>query len=91
MIDGSEISNIAQSLGLQLQADESSVQGLVIQNFGGIGVVVSGADDVVQGDFIGTDTSAMSAQPNSLGIAVIGSADVIGGTSPASRRRRLGQ
>ena len=57
VIDGSGISNIGQSLGLQVQADNSTVEGLVIQNFGGIGVVLSGADDVVQGDFIGTDPS----------------------------------
>ena len=85
VIDGSEITNIAQSLGLQLQADGSSVQGLVIQNFGGIGVVVSGANDFVQGDFIGTDPTAMSAQANGLGIGVIGSSDMIGGTAPAAR------
>ena len=85
VIDGSQITNIAQSLGLQLQADGSSVQGLVIQNFGGIGVVVSGANDVVQGDFIGTDPTAMFAQANGLGIAVIGSSDMIGGTAPAAR------
>ena len=85
VIDGSAISDIGQSLGLQVQADDSLVEGVVIQNFGGIGVVLSGAADVLQGDFIGTDTSGMTAQPNSLGVGVIGSADVIGGTSPASR------
>jgi hypothetical protein len=85
VIDGSQITNIAQSLGLQLQADASSVQGLVLQNFGGIGVVVSGANDVVQGDFIGTDPTAMFAHANGLGIAVIGSTDMIGGTAPAAR------
>ena len=84
VIDGSQITNIAQSLGLQLQANASSVQGLVIQNFGGIGVVLSGANDVVLGDFIGTNPTAMSAQANGLGIAVIGSADTIGGTAPAA-------
>jgi len=85
VIDGSQITSIAQSLGLQLQAEGSSVQGLVIQNFGGIGVVVSGANDVVLGDFIGTDPTAMSARANGLGIAVIGSTDMIGGTAPAAR------
>jgi hypothetical protein len=84
-IDGSQITNIAQSLGFQLQADGSSVQGLVIQNFGGIGVVVSGANDVVPGDFIGTDPTGMYARANGLGIAVIGSSDTIGGTAPAAR------
>ena len=39
VIDGSQITNIAQRLGLQLQADGRSVQGLVIRIFGGIGVV----------------------------------------------------
>ena len=85
VIDGSQITNITQSLGLQLQANNSTVEGLVIRNFGGIGVVLSGSDDVVQGDFIGTDPTGMIAQPNSLGIGVIGSGDVIGGTTPAAR------
>jgi hypothetical protein len=85
VIDGSQITNIAQSLGLQLQADGSSVQGVAIQNFGGIGVVISGANDAVQGDFIGTDPTAMFARANGLGIAVIGSSDMIGGTAPAER------
>ena len=91
VIDGSQITNIAQSLGLQLQANGSSVQGLVIQNFGGIGVVVSGANDVVQGDFIGTDPTAMSAQANGLGIAVIGSSGHDRRHSPRGARRRLRQ
>ncbi len=85
VIDGSAISNIGKSLGLQVQADDSTVEGLAIENFGGIGVVLSGAGDVVQGDFIGTNPSGMTAQPNSLGVGVIGSGDVVGGTSPASR------
>lgn len=85
VLDGSAITNIAQSLGLQVQADDSTVEGLDIENFGGIGVVLSGVDDVVQGDFIGTDPTGMSAQPDSLGIGVIGSGDVIGGTTAAAR------
>jgi hypothetical protein len=85
VIDGSMITNISQSLGLQVQANDSTVEGLVIQNFGGIGAVLSGSGDVLQGDFIGTNATGMAAQPNSLGVGVIGSGDVIGGTSPAAR------
>ncbi len=85
VIDGAGISSISQSLGLQVQGNDSTVEGLVIENFGGIGVVLSGANDVLQGDFIGTGPTGMTAQPNSLGIGVIGSGDVIGGTTPAAR------
>jgi hypothetical protein len=85
VIDGSDITDISQSLGLQVQANDSTVEGVVIQNFGGIGIVVSGANDVVQGDFIGTTPTGMTAQTNSLGIGVIGASDLIGGTSPAAR------
>jgi hypothetical protein len=85
VIDGSGISDLSQSLGLQVKADNSTVEGLVIENFGGIGVVLSGADDVLQGDFIGTNASGMTAQPNRMGVGVIGAGDVVGGTSPASR------
>lgn len=85
VLDGSSITQIQHSLGLQLKANHSAVQGLVIQNFGGIGVVLSGNNDVVSGDFIGTDPTGKVAQPNGLGIGVIGAGDVIGGTSLSAR------
>ncbi len=85
VIDGSQITAIQHSLGLQVKADNSTVQGLVIRNFGGIGVVLSGSNDVLQGDFIGTDPTGKMAQPNSLGVGVIGAGATIGGTTPAAR------
>ena len=83
VIDGAGISNI--SVGLQINADNSTARGLVIQNFNGVGAVLMGANDTLAGDFIGTDPRGFTAQPNALGIGILGAGDVIGGTAPASR------
>ena len=82
VIDGSGISDLKQSLGLQIKADNSTVRGLVIQNFNGVGVVLMGANDHLEGDFIGTDAAGKVAQPNGLGVGVLGAGAVIGGTAP---------
>jgi hypothetical protein len=85
VIDGAGISDLGQSLGLQVDADLSTVQGLDIQNFNGVGVALIGSDDMLQGDFIGTDATGMIAQPNGLGVGVLGAGGVIGGTAAAAR------
>ena len=83
VIDGAGVSNL--SVGLQINGDNSTVEGLVIQNFNGAGVALMGANDTLAGDFIGTDPRGLTAQPNALGIGILGAGDVIGGTAPASR------
>ena len=83
VIDGAGVSNL--SVGLQINGDNSTVEGLVIQNFNGAGVALIGANDTLAGDFIGTDPRGLTAQPNALGIGILGAGDVIGGTAPASR------
>jgi hypothetical protein len=64
--------NIDSTTGLQIQANNSLVQGLVINGFDGhnsIGLAVTGANDVIQGCFIGTDPSGTLARPNYTGVA----------------------
>ena len=58
----------------------------VISGGGRYGVVIdTGADDnVVEGDYIGTDTTGTVALGNSIGVGVLtSSGNTIGGTAPA--------
>ena len=50
--------------GLRIAADNSTVQGLVVNRFDFAGISLTGANDAVQGCFIGTDPSGTLARPN---------------------------
>jgi Right handed beta helix region len=73
--------------GLVLTGGSSTVRDLVIHGFGGSGVVLSGpGDDVVSGDYIGTDVTGTLAFPNGeRGVYVNGSSNnTIGGSDAGS-------
>jgi titin len=66
--------------GLQLNSAFNTVKGLAINRFNSYGIVLSGASNVIQGNFIGTDTIGTIAQRNaSFGIYVQSSGNQIGG------------
>lgn len=68
-LDGSQAGDLA--IGLELEASNCTVQGLVISNFDGIGIHVAGANaggNLVQGCYIGTDAAGESAAANGIGI-----------------------
>ncbi len=69
--------------GLVLAGGQSTVQGLVISGFSGAGIVIEGpGGDLVQANQVGTDPSGTRAQPNGVGIEVVGcSSNTIGGAS----------
>ncbi len=73
--------------GLRLQAVSCVVRGLVIQGFNASGIVLTAADAVIAGNFIGTDSTGTSAVPNEgTGIELVGShASRVGGLVPADR------
>jgi hypothetical protein len=81
------------SSGLVLSASNSTIEGLVITGFSGgrgAGIYVSnGSDDVIQGNFIGTDPTGTIAEGNDAGIlfSCCGTLanDTIGGTTAAAR------
>ena len=61
-------------------------RGLVINNADGNGIQLNGNNNLVVGDFIGTDASGTVAEGNTEeGVSVQGMNNVIGGTSPADR------
>ncbi|MEZ5729493.1 MAG: hypothetical protein R3E48_16775 [Burkholderiaceae bacterium] len=69
--------------GLHLQADDSTIRGLVIGNFGISGIVIDGgSNNAIVGNYVGTDVTGLVAAPNvSHGISIIaGANNTIGGT-----------
>jgi hypothetical protein len=69
VLDGSQAGPSAQ--GLDLQAGNSRVQGLVIQRFTGTGIYLEqNGGDVVAGDYIGTDVTGTLAQGNGYGVRI---------------------
>jgi hypothetical protein len=86
MIDGSALDN---NNGLQITGGNTVVRGLVISGFphNGSGIVLeNGGLNVIEGNFIGTDVTGMTARPNALyGIQVGSGNNTIGGTTLAAR------
>lgn len=69
----------------------STVRGLVINRFSGgdfydAGIFISSGNNVVEGNFIGTDATGTSPLPNACGVRVAtGANNLIGGVLPAAR------
>ena len=77
----------AAANGLTINSSSSVVRALVINRFGGHGINITGSSNVIEGNFIGTNTSGTFALANSLdGVFVsAGSNNTIGGTTTAAR------
>jgi hypothetical protein len=79
----------AGSEGLLITAGGCTVEGLVINRFGGDGIAIGGSGatrNTVQGNFIGTDVSGMTALGNGgSGLSIFSSNNTVGGLSPAAR------
>jgi hypothetical protein len=75
----------ANADGLVLNADNSVIRGLVLNRFGGTGVIVRGSNDVVAGNFIGTNPAGTAARGNGVGVLVSGTNGRVGGADLADR------
>lgn len=82
-IDGSLIL-AANSDGLRLSANGSTVQGLAINRFTGDGIEIVSNGNVIRGNFIGTDPGGSMDRGNGRGgVSIVnGSGNVVGGTMP---------
>lgn len=82
VLDGSLL-----SIGSGLYMNSNAViRGLVIHSFPSHGVNLIGNDNVVQGNYIGTDVTGNTAMPNgSNGVEAAGHDNLIGGTTAADR------
>ena len=80
-------SNYTYSLGNGLDVDsDTTIRGLVIQDFNENGIYMSGANNVIQGNYIGTNVAGTSAVPNgNHGIRLGGTNNLVGGTTTADR------
>ncbi|MFL6211960.1 MAG: Calx-beta domain-containing protein [Pyrinomonadaceae bacterium] len=86
-LDGSLLPQTGITPGLNVQADDSLIRGLVINRFRDIAIQLSGSVALpthLEGCYVGTDATGMQARANTLGVYVVGPT-VIGGTSPAAR------
>lgn len=82
-IDGSALSGTAN--GITMIGHDSTVRGLVINGFGGSGVLLLNANaNKVAGNFIGTNVTGTGAQGNGVGITVNNSHDNTIGTTAAA-------
>ena len=83
-LDGAQAG--ASSDGLVVAAGNSTITGLIINRFRGDGIrLLNNGGDVIEGNYIGTNTAGTAALPNALdGIGIDGvSNDTIGGTAAA--------
>jgi streptogramin lyase len=86
VLDGSQQTSSFGS-ALELEADNSTVRGLAMQNFNGFAIWLTGWNDVIQGNNI-TETAAAYYEPGSgyFGIVLADSPNaLVGGVSPADR------
>ncbi len=88
VIDGSNITT-SNIYGLRIDAGNSFVKGLVINNFLGgsaIGLAIAGGN-TIQGNYIGTDSTGMIRRANDVGITIFSSSsnNLIGGTTASQR------
>jgi hypothetical protein len=85
VLDGSQAGAVD---GLVIASGNSTVRGLVIDNFAsGSGIALNDSgNDLVEGNFIGTDVTGEIAAANNQGIWIkSGSDDTVGGASPGDR------
>ena len=75
--------------GLMITGGQNTIKGLVINNFEGDGIEISGIEargNRVEGNFIGTDANGAEARDNDYGVKIDGStSNTSGGTEPAQR------
>src|SRR5262249_59063606 len=73
--------------GLTINTGNSLVRGLAINRFSGHGIVLAGDGNILEGNFIGTNSIGTFALSNAMDGVFIngGSGNLIGGTTSAAR------
>ncbi|MFK8018175.1 MAG: beta strand repeat-containing protein [Pseudomonadales bacterium] len=75
-------------IGLTVSADDVTVRGLIVNQFSSIGIGITGDNNTIAGNFIGTDVTGTLDRGNTLaGLQLYSSAETntIGGTTAADR------
>ena len=83
VIDGTGAGSGADGLDLDTGSDGSTIRGLVITDFMGVGISIATTDNTVQASYLGTNPAgtAAGARPMSGGILVTAAGNTIGGTA----------
>src|SRR5262249_41765134 len=74
--------------GLDITAGQSTVRGLGINRFARSGILLeTNGNDVIEGNYIGTNPTGTTALPNQVGVVIQGGAgnNTIGGTATGAR------
>jgi hypothetical protein len=74
--------------GLEIEADNCTVKGLVIRDFDDAGVLIAGSgatDNHIEGNFVGTNREGTIARGNPIGLYVASESNTIGGTEAEER------
>ncbi|RMF42235.1 MAG: DUF4347 domain-containing protein, partial [Planctomycetota bacterium] len=83
-IDGAALSGTND--GLHIVASNTTVRGFSLTNFSRHGIVLSGNNNTLQGNYIGLDTDGSTPGPlGDNGIHILGADNLIGGTTPELR------
>ena len=87
--------NLVGPSGIRVATSDSIVQGFIINDFVGnqfsnnyaAGISIRGANNLVRGNFLGTDATGTSAAPNKFGISIErgGGENIIGGANLEDR------
>jgi hypothetical protein len=83
-----EINAAGQANGLVIDTTGggSAIRGLVINRAGGDGILIKSGNNVIEGNYIGTDAAGGADLGNGSGVRVAtGGDNLIGGTTPAAR------
>lgn len=74
------------STGLQIEAGETTVRGLILNRFGDLAIRIrQGGGNVIEGCYIGVSPDGAQAAPCRTGIEISSDANQVGGESPAQR------
>jgi hypothetical protein len=74
--------------GIQVEASDCTIKGLVIRNFGDAGVLITGSGETgnrIEGNFVGTNRDGTSARRNPIGVYVASASNTVGGPEPDER------
>ncbi len=87
-------SPVVDGLILGAGSSGSTIRGLSITNFAtvlfpgtvyGAGIRILSNNNIIEGNFVGADTTGFNSGPNATAINVFGDDNLIGGTTPAAR------
>jgi len=87
LIEINAMNAVVGNVGVRISSDDCTIRGLVINRTPGFNILVSSGftNNIVEGNFLGTDPSGLVDAGNGSGVAVNGTNTLIGGLTAAAR------